>query len=344
MQRLVLCITCTVSTLLLLPGCTKEDTAQQVTAQEVFAMTPVATGLKSPMGLEVDKNGWVWIAEGGTAKNDGKVSVLTQDGKLYDAIVNFESVASPTGEADGPSHLLFADGLLYILGTGGKMYKADVTAFKPGNTPLQASGLGVEDIGAFVLAYNFVNNAHDTHPYNLTIGPNGDIYIADAAANAILRREKSGALSVVAEVPGIPNTTAVGPNPIQSVPTGIYYDGQGFLVTTLLGFPFPAGKAVVYRVIPAASGPGAAVSVYQQGFNSLIDIAEGGSQGKLVLEHGTRAAGAFALNTGRLIWANGTTATVLTSGLNRPVGLKQVDEHTWYVTSLGDNSVLKVTY
>ena len=326
-------------TLLLASGCKKQTVVQQV-----LALTPVATGLHSPIGLEVDKNGWIWVGEGGTGKNDGKVTVITPDGKTFDAIVNFPSVVSPTGEADGPTHLLFADGLLYVLGTAGKMYKADVASFKPGDAPLQASGLGVEDIGAFVLAYPFVNNAHDTHPYNLVVGPNGDIYIADAAANAILRREKNtGALSVVAEVPGVANATTVGPDPIQSVPTGIYYDGQSFLVTTLLGFPFPAGKAVIYRITPAASGP-ATVALYQQGFTSLIDIAQGGSPGRLVLEHAVRSGGVFTLNTGRLVWANGTSVTVLAEGLKRPTGLKQVDEHTWYVASLGDNSVLKVTY
>ena len=320
-------------------GCTKEDNSQAL-----LAVTPIASGLKGPIGLEIDKNGLVWVAQSGTGAHDGKVSVITPAGQLYDVITNFESVASSGGEADGPSHLLFADGLLYILGTGGKMYKADTSSLKPGSgTVINAASLAVENIGAFVLAYPFINNAHDTHPYNLTVGPNGDIYIADAAANAILRREKNGTLSVVAEVPGIPNSTPVGPNPIESVPTGIYYDGQSFLVTTLLGFPFPAGQSLIYKIPPAASGA-ASVAVYQQGFTSLIDIAKGGAMGKLVLEHGSFGPMGFTPNTGRLLWANGTTSTVLTEGLNQPAGLKQMDEHTWYVTNYGDNTVLKITY
>ena len=320
-------------------GCSKEETAQQV-----LAVTPIATGLKGPVGLEIDKNGWVWVGEQGTGANDGRVSAINSAGMRYDVITGFPSVASPGGEADGPSHLLFADGLLYILGTGGKMYKVPESSLKPGVSTISASSLEVEDIGKFVLAYNFVNNAHDTHPYNFAVGPNGDIYIADAAANAILRRDKtSGALSVVAEVPGIPNPTPVGPNPIESVPTGIYYDGQEFYITTLLGFPFPAGKALVYKLTPAASGA-PAITVYQQAFNSLVDIAKGAAPGKLLLEHGAFGPMGFVANTGRLVWANGTTTSVLAEGLNQPAGLKQVDEHTWYVTNYGDNSVLKVTY
>lgn len=333
-QQLLLYILVTLSTLLFVPGCIKKDLPAPV-----VKVSTIATGLNGPIGLEIDKNGVVWVAEGGSGKNDGKVSAITKAGKKYDVIVNFPSVNGPGGEADGPSHLLFADDLLYILGTGGKMYKANVSALNPGGATIDASSLGVENIGAFVLAQKFAHPTGETHPYNLTVGQNGAIYIADAAANAIIRREKNGVLSVVTEVPGIPNTTPVGPNPIESVPTGLYYDGQDLFVTTLLGFPFPTGKAIIYRVTASGS-----ITVYQQGFTSLIDIAKGGQLGKLVLEHGLFGAMGFVPNTGRLLWANGTTFTVLTDGLNQPAGLKQADEHTWYVTSFGDNTVLKVTY
>ncbi len=145
---------------------------------------------------------------------------------------------------------------------------------------------------------------------------------------------------VLAEVPGISNPTPAGPPQIQSVPTGIFYDGHNFLVTTLLGFPFPTGQALIYKI--STSG---AVSVYQQGFTSLVDIAEGNRFGRLVLQFGTFGATGFAPNTGALVWANNSTpAKHLTGGLNAPVGLKQFNDHTWYVTSLGDGTVLKVTY
>lgn len=326
-------LTLVVSTLFMFPGCEKKEPEMPL-----LNITTLASGLKAPIGVEVDNQGRVWVTESGIGKNDGKVSVITKNGKKYDAVINLESVIF-NGEPDGPTHLLFADGFLYILGTHGKMYKANVSTFTPGNAPLDASSLAVEDIGAFVLAHDFKNETNDSHPYNLTKGPDGAIYITDAGANAIIRRSASGALSVVAEIPGIPNPTSIGPPQIESVPTGIIFDGQNFLVTTLLGFPFPAGKALIYKVSPSGT-----VAVYQQGFNSLVDIAKGGSMGRLVLEHGMFGAMGFAPNTGRLVWANGTTAPVLADGLNLPVGMVQADEHTWYVTSLGDGSVLKVTY
>src|SRR5947208_2617804 len=83
------------------------------------------------------------------------------------------------------------------------------------------------------------NDANDTHPYNLTKGPDGDLYISDAGANGIIHRKSAGQYSVLAEIPGIANPLPIGPPQIQSVPTGILYDGHDFLVTTVLGFPFP---------------------------------------------------------------------------------------------------------
>ena len=42
--------------------------------------------------------------------------------------------------------------------------------------------------------------------------------------------------------------------------------------------------------------------------------------------------------------ANGATSTVLTNTLNMPVGIKQVNHFTWYITSMADGTVLKATY
>ena len=299
-----------------------------------------ASGLANPMGLATDTHGNVWVAESGDGNNNGKVVVVTKDGITHDAIVDFVSVLDKqSDDVEGPAHLLLDGNLLYILAAEGKMYIADVTSYKPGDLPIEASALAVEDIGSFVLSYPFVNNAHDTHPYNITKGPDGDLYIADAAANAIIHRRGAGNYCILAEVPGIPNLTTVGPPVIESVPTGIIWDGNDFLVTTLLGFPFPTGEAIVYKI--SLSG---AVSVYQQGFTSLVDIAKGNYQGHLVLQHAIFGATGFAPNTGALLWANGSTMTPLADRLNLPVGLIQVNERTWYVTSLGDGTIVKIAY
>ena len=335
LQNLFLVISC--FSIMVFTSCQKENKDTSPVLKEMVSVSTVIEGLHSPMGLEKDEKGRLWVVEGGTGKCDGTVSIII-DGKIYPVITDFASNIFENGDVNGPTHLIFIDKCLYILAPKGKMYKAQVADFKPGDAPVKASSLAFEDIGTFVLAYNFVNNAHDSHPYNLTAGPDEAIYITDAGANAIIRRAKNGALSVVAEVPGVNNPLPFGPPVVQSVPTGIIWDGNNFLVTTLLGFPFPQGKAIIYKI--SLTG---AVSIYQDGFTTLVDIAQGNTNGHLVLEHGSFGATGFVPNTGRLVWANGLTATELKGGLNIPVGIKQTDEHTWYVTSLGDGSILKVT-
>ena len=299
-----------------------------------------ASGLQNPMGLETDAYGNVWVALSGDGNNNGKVVFITPQGTKYDVFINLESfVNKGSDDVEGPSHLLLDNGVLYILGAYGKMYKADVSKYKAGDLPVEGSALPFEDIGSFVLSYPFLNNTHETHPYNITKGPNGDLYIADAAANAIIHRLSAGVFSVLAEVPGIPNPTPVGPPQVQSVPTGIIWDGHDFLVSTLLGFPFPTGYALIYKI--SVSG---AVSVYQQSFTSLVDISKGNYFGNLVLQHAVFGATGFMPNTGALVWANGSSSTELTGSLNLPVGLKQANPFTWYVSSMGDGTILKITY
>lgn len=302
-------------------------------------LTTVASGLKAPMGVETDSKGNIWVAESGTANNDGKVVVIKPTGEVYDAIINLASIKNASsGELEGPAHMLLDRGILYVL-AGNYLYSIDIKGFAPGNKPIDAATLSYEDIGSFSLSYPYKNNAHDTHPYNLTKGPNGDLYITDAGANAIIHRKGPGMYAVLAEVPGITNPTPVGPPTIQSVPTSIFYDGHDFLVTTLLGFPFPSGNALIYKI--SMSGK---VNVYQKGLTSLVDIERGNYFGQFVLQHGKFGAKGFEPNTGALLQTNGSSAYTLINGLNMPVGLKQADMKTWYITSLGDGTLLKASY
>ncbi len=315
-------------------GCAKKKDA----VPPILTITTFATGFASPNGIATDQSGNVWVADQGTGKNDGKIWVIKPGGEKSAAIVNLESFVVGA-DLDGPSHLLFADNLLYFLGARGKMYKAAIAGFSPGSPPISVSSLGVEDIGSFVMTYPFVKNTHQTHPYGITKAPDGSFYITDAAANALLRRSPAGVYSVVAEVPGISNPLPYGPPMVESVPTSVLFDDGRLLVTTLLGFPFPPGKAIIYQVTTSGQ-----VSIFQQGFTSLVDIVKGEGNERMVVEHGVFGTMGFTKNTGRLVWANGQTTTPFVTELNLPVGLVQADDHTWYVTSLGDKSVLKIVY
>ena len=299
----------------------------------------VATGLTGVLGVETDKEGNAWVALPGTGANDGKIVVVTPDGKKYNAIIHLSSIINPvSNEVDGTSHMLLDGDTMFI--TSAKfLYKANVSRFTPGDAPLDGTSMAYENVGAFSLSYPYVNNAHDSHIYNLCKGPDGDIYLADAGANSIIHRLSSGHYAVLAEVPGYANPTPVGPPQVQSVPTSIFFNGSNFLVTTLTGFPFLTRHAVIYKI--SLSG---AVSVYEDNLTLLVDIARGNRPGHLVVQYGIFGAG-FENNTGALIWVNGRTSAPLVEGLDLPTGIKQVSFDTWYVTIQGGRgSLLKITY
>lgn len=296
-----------------------------------------ASRLAAPIGLAVDDKGLLWVTEAGA----GRVSVITPDGQSYPAITGFSVAVSPENTPDGLNHLIYKEGTLYILhGVDEKLYIANMASFKPGDPPLTVGQLASEPIGQFVLNYKFAQDTDDSNLYNLTFGPEGDLYIADAGANAIIRRTKGGDLSVFATIPGIPNPTPVGPPTIQSVPTGIVFDGTRFLVTTLLGFPFPSGKARIYQVDPAGS-----VSLYQDGFTSLVDILLGAGKQPVVLSVAEFGPTGPAPNTGQVSSANGSQITTLLQGLNLPTSLVGgATANTYYVSSLPNGTVQKIAY
>jgi len=295
-----------------------------------------ASRLAAPIGLAIDDKGLLWVTEVAA----GRVSVITPDGKSYPAITGFSVAVSPENTPDGLNHLIYKEGILYILhGVDEKLYIANVASFKPGDQPLTVGQLASAPIGQFVLDYKFAQDTDDSNLYNLTFGPDGDLYIADAGANAIIRRTKAGALSVFATIPGIANSTPVGPPIIQAVPTGIVFDGTKFLVSTLLGFPFPSNKARIYQVDTAGT-----VSLYQDGFTSLVDIILGADKQPIVVTVAEFGQMGFTPNTGRVSRTNGNQITPLLQGLNLPTSIVGGAANTYYISSLVNGTVQKISY
>ncbi|MFD1144488.1 ScyD/ScyE family protein [Larkinella insperata] len=250
---------------------------------------PVAAGLLSPIGLAEDDKGNLWVTQAGSGTvNNGQVSVITPTG-TFTAIAGFASAMSPENSPEGLNHLAYKDGKLYILhGTEDKLYIVDVSGFVPGSSaPIQASSLAGIDLGTTIRSFHpNAPDPADSNPYDLTFGPDGDLFITDAGANAIIRRDKdNGALSVYAVFPDVPNPTPVGPPTIDAVPTGIVFNGTDFLVTTLVGFPFPTGLSAIYKVSGSAAAP-VTPMVYQDKFSGLTSIALTPGNKPIVTEFG----------------------------------------------------------
>ncbi|HEX8350185.1 MAG TPA: ScyD/ScyE family protein [Hymenobacter sp.] len=301
----------------------------------LFTVQPFAQNLTLPIGMSFDGQGRAWVTESGTGKNDARVSLITPDGKVYPAFTGFTSVIA-NGAVEGIGHVLYHEGILHILdGGAGKLYSVDVTAFKPGDAPQTAQTLIGEDIGSFVRA-QMLTNPINTNLYNLTLGPNDNLYINDSGANAIIKRDsKTKALSVFAKLPNIAAT-------VEAVPTGIVYDGKQFYVSTLSGFPFTPGAAKIYRVDLAGN-----VSDYKTGFTTLTDIALSANDKPIVIQYVSRFSLmpptiGFLPNTGQVVNSAGTP--LLIDNLDRPTDIERVNDRTYYVLSTGDGTLKKLTF
>ncbi len=303
-------------------------------------VTEIATNLRTPLGLELDQKNRLWVTEAGTGSNDGQVSLIMQNGEVVPVIRGFASGIDPEGNASGLNHLVYRDGMLWILhGLEGRLYMADVSDFRPGDIPLQASEIPFEEVGAFVLANDFgQEDTGETNLYNLTFGPKGDLFMTDAAANAIVRRDvKTGELSIFATFPDFANPTPVGPPTIDAVPTGITYDGHRFLVSTLTGFPFVLGAAKVYEVDRTGN-----VEVFEEGFTTLVDIELRGGGQPVVLQFAQNGEAGFTPESGKVIYAFSKNAIV--DELNFPTDIELAGLQRAYITNLAEGKVLRLNY
>ena len=305
---------------------------------------PFATGLKAPIGLAEDPAGNLWVTEAGSGTiNNGQVTVITPTGVKYPVITGFISAINPENTPDGLNHLLYKDGKLYILhSVEAKLYIADVSGFVPGVTSsFPANLLTGYDIGTFVLnAHPNAPDPKNSNPYALAFGPNGDLFIVDAGGNAIIRRNQgTGALSVYAVFPDTSNPTypgaPLGPPTLDAVPSGIVLSGTNFLVSTVSGFPFPAGGANIYQVSATGTAP-VTPTVYKSGFSGLTDIELTVGGQPVVTEFGFSGPGRIA---------NGTNpATTLFAPAITPVdvlrSLKMAN--TYYVLYYGPGLILKL--
>jgi len=217
-----------------------------------------------------------------------------KDGKQERVLTNLPSRAlSPTGvqgigandiqfDAAGNAYLLFGfaanvnyDNTPFNSPNFGELYKVDF------NTGAFTS---IADISSYEIANNpsaiFPTGDVVSNPYSFTIA--GDTaYIANAAGNDVLSVNLDGSnLTKVIALPGQTITTAIPPSPdapsggvseisVASVPTGVAIGpDKALYISQLTGFPFPDGKASIFRVV----GDGKA-TVYADGFTQLTDLA-----------------------------------------------------------------------
>ncbi len=270
--------------------------AAQPPMPEIEGGTVVASGFNGPQGINIDTEGNLWVIESGQGGDEAitflsletgepapttmgptaRIVRISPDG-TQTTVATLPSIITSEIERLGGGRLAWLDGALYA--TSG--------AWKEGtgnNAPdLVGSIVRVGDEVSAVAnlwKYEEANNPDsyilESHPYGITAGPDGWLWVADSGANTLLRvNPETGEIVVVAAFEGLPGSV---PNPqrngaleLDPVPTAVAFDSAGNAYVSLLsGFPFPPGSGKVVKVTPQGE-----VSDYATGLTMPTDLQRG---------------------------------------------------------------------
>ena len=329
-------------------------------AAQAAAPEPVMTGLNNPRGLAFGPEGGLYVAEAGRGGSGACVPLPDGPGtRCYGATgaisrlwrgtqeriaTGLPSVAAqPAGDtAAGPQHISFQGrgGLLLTIGCScdrGNAVGALLDGLGFGYLMhISASGHAKQlvDVAGYEHSANPDGAQIDSNPYGLLALP-GHRLITDAGGNSLLDVAANGSISTVATFPKIP-----GPFGLRdAVPTDVVVGPDGaYYVSTLTGFPFTAGTASVYRVVP-----GHAPTPYATGLTQLTDLAFGRDGSLYALQHAAAIPGIpFPFAAPGAIWkvppGGGASSTLVAGGLPRATGLIVGAADALYVAVNGASS------
>lgn len=311
-------------------------------------LTTLADHLHSAIGVTVDEWGNQWATDQGTGHDDGQVIMVTKSGKKHLVFDHLPSVVNEEGDAVSAwkvIHMTYSriallmGGNHHLTTNHGRLLFFDMSGFTPGEDSPKtiADTTHSIDIATYGQA---ISGKDDSDPFSAVQDEDGNWFIADAGADAILRISRNGRnYSVLARFPLIPNPTPVGGPFIDPVPTGIvalpHYGG--FLVTTLTGFPFVKGLASIYKVDRDGT-----VTPYLTGLTLLTDIAVDRNNTIYVNQFGRfELPAGFVFGSGQVIRIrNHHIIDTIAKGYGPGPGLAIYDARKLYVTSLFTGELL----
>ena len=182
------------------------------------------------------------------------------------------------GQATGPADVAVRGSrYLVSVGLGADPAARDTVAGGERFGTLLAGRFGgkqvqIADLAAYEAADDPDGAGADSNPTGMTATRHG-VVLTDSGANALLSVGWRGNISTVATfaermVPA-PPFLPPGEIPMQSVPTSVVRGPDGaWYVSELTGFPFPAGAARIYRVVP-----GMPPTVHASGLTNVTDLA-----------------------------------------------------------------------
>lgn len=291
-----------------------------------------ATGFVNPIGIDIDSNGNLWVAEQGSGSgNTAKVSMVTTDGQVHTFMVDLPSSA-PAFEPIGATDVCFdIDGKLMIVqgqntngdSLGSTVLFVDTTGFSQNFTIRNRSNI-----------QSIINlkSLQTGNPYKIITGFENDLFIVDAYYNNVLRwHRNNGSLSVFSTFAPI--------GQIEAVPTCIARNNDtSYFVGILTGLPIPIGAAKIYSVNLAGVN-----SVYQDGLTAIVDVAIHPVDHTIYALQHAQFGPPWLDNKGRLFRIHNGIVDTLFSNMPRPSGMVFDSNGNLFITSFSQDNILKVS-
>ena len=321
-------------------------------------METIAAGFTGPQGILVDPDGNIWVIESGMGGEEAVEWVSPETGQVETAmmgdtarVVRISADGEQTEvamlpsvfvgtEAIGGARLALLDGELYAtvgqwlgdLGPDRLELSASVAHIAADGTTHEAGNTW--DIEG---EQNPDGHVVDSHPYGLTAGPDGRLWVADAGANTLLAVDvETGEVTLEAVFDGLPSPL---PNPLRGnalemdpVPTAIAFDDEGTAYVSLLpGFPFIPGSTKVVTV--DADGNAAD---FATGLTMLTDLRMGPDGNLYAVQIGVFGEQGPIPNSGAIIRVlEGDASEVVAGGLSFPTSVDFDADGNAYVTTNG---------
>lgn len=319
----------------------------------------VMQGLNGPQGLHVDSDGALWVIDSGFGGDEAItfINVNTFEpvegtfgettrvlrmvpGEEAEEIALLPSVAAGM-DFIGGARLIEVDGTAYATVGSWHFSLGDDVNIDHYTAVVSIADGAVETV-ADLWAHEAANNPDGTdniesHPYGIAAGPDGLLYVADAAANALITVDpETGETTTVAAFEGMPG---VFPNPWRGgelitdpVPTAVVVNEDGTAYVSLLsGAPFIPGSARVVQVSPDGE-----VSDFAAGLTMLTDLQRGPDGNLYAVSFGMFTEEGPVPNAGSIvrILEDGTSEVVIDS-LPFATGLALDADGNGYVTING---------
>lgn len=319
----------------------------------------VMEGLNGPQGIYIDDAGDVWVIDSGFGGEETREFMNPTNFELTEATFGQTSRIlrmTPGGESEevatlpsiavgedfiGGARLAASDGIVYA-SVGAWHFSLGDEVDIENYTQIVSIVDGEVTSVADLWAHEAANNPDETdniesHPYGIAFGPDGLLYVADAAANALISVDtETGETATIAAFEGLPG---VFPNPWRNgeliadpVPTAVAFDTDGnAYVSYLSGAPFIPGSAKVVQVAEDGS-----FSDFALGLTMLTDLQMGPDGNLYAASFGMFTQEGPVFNSGSIIRIlNDGTSEVVVEGLPFATGLALDADGNGYVAING---------